>query len=385
MEKEFLLLNGLEKCGISTHALGFSHSESNRLYFENVYAKHALYSYTYGNYRGLYQGRNHIEKIYSNLFLLFWFSTRLYRRLRTHPTSIIIIPTNPLEITLPAIILGKIFGIRVIPNIMEYKPALPSFHKKKYIFLRWSWTLIMKYSDAYIVISRFLEEKIKQISRKKVFCLPAILPSCDMNQVASPASNSHTFTDNLPDDIPVLIFSCGKGYDELLQFCLDSIALLGDKDFSLIITGEYPAEAQQLWMEKAFSTGLTGKVRFSGFLPEEELRKLQIHSKALLMPLLDTDRHRARFPQKILGYMRMGKPVITTKVGEMGEYFEDNVSVLMDESATAYGYSEKIRFLLDHPAQAEHIGLRGAGIVESRFNELTLGMHLSKFLINLGG
>jgi len=69
----------------------------------------------------------------------------------------------------------------------------------------------------------------------------------------------------------------------------------------------------------------------------------------------------------------------------MGEYFEDNVSVLMDESVTAYGYSKKIRFLLEHPAQAEHIGLRGACIVESRFNELTWGMRLSKFLINLGG
>ena len=384
MEKEFLLLNGLEKCGISTHAFGFSHSKSNRLYFENVYAKHALYSYTYGNDRGLYQGRNYIEKIYSNLFLLFWFSTRLYKRLRMHPTSVIIIPTNPLEITLPVIILGKIFGIRVIPNIMEYEPALPSFYKKEYIFLRCSWTLITKYSDAYIVISRFLEGKIKQISRKKVFCLPAILPSGDMNQIASHVSNSHTFTDHLPDGIPVLIFSCGKGYDDLLQFCFDAIALLDDMDFRLIITGEYPAEAQQLWMEKAIVAGLTGKVGFSGFLPEEELRKLQIHSKALLMPLFDTDRHRARFPQKILGYMRIGKPVITTKVGEMGEYFEDNVSVLMDESVTAHGYSEKIRFLLDHPAQAEDIGLRGASTVESRFNELTWGMQLSNFLINLG-
>lgn len=383
MEKEYLLLNGLEKCGVKSHALGFSHSKSNQLYFENVYAKNALYSYSFGNERSLYQGGNYVAKMYSNLFLLFWFSIKLYKRLRAQTTSVIIIPTNPLEITLPVVILGKIFGVCVVPNIMEYEPALPSFNKKKSIFLRWSWALITKYSDAYIVISRFLEEKMKQLSDKAVFRLPAILPPKDTNKGKSSADSGHTITSTLPDEIPTLIYASSKAYDDLLIFCLDALSQLGDKEFYLAITGEYSGIARQSWMEKAKVMGLAGKVGFTGFLSDDEMYELQMHSKALLMPLLDNERHRARFPQKILGYMRLGKPVITTKVGELGEYFEDKVTVLMDESVTTHGFSEKIRFLLDHPEQADEIGLRGSDYVESRFDEITLGKQLADFLISL--
>jgi glycosyltransferase involved in cell wall biosynthesis len=297
---------------------------------------------------------------------------------------VIIIPTNPLEITLPAVILGKILGVRVVPNIMEYEPVLPSFNKKKSVFFRWSWALITKYSDAYIVISRFLEEKMKQLSDKAVFRLPAILPPKNTNKEKSSSNSVHTITDALPDKIPTLIYASSKAYDDLLLFCLDALSQLGDKEFYIAITGEYSSVTQQLWMEKTKVMGLDGKVGFTGFLSDDEMYQLQIHSKALLMPLLDNDRHRARFPQKILGYMRLGKPVITTKVGELGEYFEDKVTVLMDESVTAHGYSEKIRFLLDYPDQADEIGLRGSAYVESRFNESTLGRQLAKFLISLG-
>lgn len=384
MEKEYLLLNGLEKCGVKTHALGFSHSKSNKLYFENVYAKDALYSYSFGSERSLYQGSNYVEKMYSSLFLFFWFSIKLYKQLRAQPTSVIIIPTNPLEITLPAVILGKIFGAYVVPNIMEYEPASSSFNKMKSIFFRWSWALITKYSDAYIVISHFLEEKMKQLSEKAVFRLPAILPPRSTNEGRSSANCGYTTIVTLPDAVPTLIFTSSKGYDDLLYFCLDALSRLGDKEFYLAITGEYSSAAQQLWMERAKVMGLAGKVGFTGFLSDDEMYRLQILSKALLMPLLDNDRHRARFPQKILSYMRLGKPVITTKIGELDEYFKDTVTVLMDESVTAHGYSEKIRFLLDYPDQADEIGLRGSHYVESRFNEITLGKQLAKFLISLG-
>ena len=383
MEKEFLMLNGLEQCGVTTHALGFSHSKSNRQYFENVYAKDALYSYTFGNERSLYQGSNYIEKLYSNLYLLFWFSFKLYRQLRMQPTSVIIIPTNPLELTLPAVILGKIFGIRVVPNIMEYEPALPSFHEKKAIFFRWSWALITKYSDAYIVISRFLEDKMKQHSGKAVFRLPAILPPKSNGKEKCSVNGRSRILETLPQGIPTLIFASSGAYDDLLTFCLDALSLLEDKDFYLTITGNYSTVTRQSWLEKTKVLGLAGKVGFTGFLSDDDMYKLQLHSKALLMPLLDNDRHRARFPQKILGYMRLGKPVITTSVGEFGEYFEDKVSVLMDESVTAHGYAENIRFLLDNPDQADEIGLRGSHYVESRFNESTLGKQLADFLISL--
>ncbi|BAV33912.1 hypothetical protein SCL_1607 [Sulfuricaulis limicola] len=384
MEKDYLLLNALERCGVKAHALGFCHSESNRRYFEKTYAKGALYSYSFGSKRALYQGGNYIEKLYSNLYLFFWFSARLYKFLRARPTSAIIIPPNPLELTLPVMVLGKLFGVCVVPNIMEYEPALPSFHRKKSIFSRWSWALVTKFSDAYIVISGFLEDKMRQLSRKPSFRLPAMLPPQTDDIRSDVPDCAHTTSGAPAGGVPLLIFTSSQAYADLLGFCIDALSRLHDRNFHLVITGEYSVNARNLWMTKAGELGLEGKISFSGFLSDEEMRTLQIRSTALLMPLLDNDRHRARFPQKILGYMRLGKPVITTKVGELDEYFRDTDTVLMDESVTAQGYSEKIRFLLDHPDHAADIGIRGSRYVESRFNELVLGKQLAGFLAGLG-
>lgn len=383
MEKEFLLLNGLEKCGIKTHAIGFSHSEQNRSYFNKVYAKHALYTYSFGHKRSLYQGDSYIAKMYSNFFLFLWFSVRLYRTLRERPTSVIIIPPDPLELTLPAVILAKIFGIRVVPNIMEYGPALPSFYKKKNILVRWSWELITKYSDAYIVISSFLEEKIRLLSQKPLFRLPAILPPKTTDEGRNLTDRGYINSEALFDSAPILIFTSSQAYDDLLGFCIDALSRLRDRNFHLIITGEYSSDTRTRWIAKAKELGLEGKISFSGFLSDEEMYKLQVRSKALLMPLLNNEQHRARFPQKILGYMRLGKPIITTKVGDLGEYFKDNVSVIMDESASIAGLSEKIGFLLQHPDQATEIGLRGSEYVESKFSYTSLGKELANFLFRL--
>jgi glycosyltransferase involved in cell wall biosynthesis len=383
MEKEFLMLNGLEKSGIKAYAMGFSHSRSNRLYFEQVYAKDALYTFSFGNERSLYQGRNYLEKVYSNLYLVVWFSTSLYKLLRKRVNSIMIIPTNPPEITIPALLLGKLFGVRVVPNIMEYEPSLPSFRKNRHFLHRWSWGLVTKYSDAYIVISDFLGEKMRGISIKPVFCLPAILPPRDACQKNDFVGDYAVTSEAGSGEVPVLIFTSSPQYEDLLAFCLDALSQLRNRDFHLLVTGEYPREKLKVWMEKVSNLGLHGKVDFTGFLSAAEMHKLQVRSWALLMPLLDNERHRARFPQKILGYMGLGKPVISTKVGAVAENFNDDV-MIMDVSGTVSGYAEKIRFLLDHPNQAAGIGNRGSRYVESKFNESILGKQLASFLISLG-
>lgn len=383
MEKEFLLLNGLQRCSVPAHAIGFSHSRGNKQYYEKVYAEHALYTYTFGSERALFQGRNLAEKLISNLRLSAVFALRLFTWLRANRPSVIIIPPQPLELTLPALLLGKAFGAKVIPNIMEYEPALPSYHKRKNIFQRWSWSLVARHSDAYIVISGFLDEKIRHISSKPIFRLPGILPSRPVGGEARAADNTQAALKHIPRDKPILIFTSSRAYDDLLEFCLAALAELQGEDYLLVVTGTYPRDAQETWLSKARARGLDGKIIFSGFLSDEEMLNLQLHSSALLIPLLDNDRHRARFPQKILGYMRLGKPTITTRVGDLGDYFKDGDTVLMDDSVTPRGYADRIRFALKHPDEADAIGTRGSQYVAARFNETTLAEQLKYFLSGL--
>ena len=73
MEKNHLMLNGLEKSGVKTYALGFCHDKSSIDYFEKTYSSEALYSYEYGSEGTLNQGSNIPSKLFNNFKMLLHF------------------------------------------------------------------------------------------------------------------------------------------------------------------------------------------------------------------------------------------------------------------------------------------------------------------------
>ena len=372
LEKHHLMTQGMEKAGQSAHSIGFSDTFQKREYFEKMYAQEALYTYEYGSNRSLYQGGNYFTKILNNVYMSTRFSLKLVSYVIKEKVTSIIIPPQPIEVTLPSIIIGKMFNINIIPNIMEYYPAMPSYKRKKNVLIRWSWRLIIRYSDAFIVISDFLYEKIDQLVDKKLMRLPAILPESDsLLKVVNDVSNKSA---------PLLVYTSSAGYEELLDFALESLSHIKEKKFEFVITGNYTGEIKSEFLTKIDRFGLKNKVRFSGFLSEDDLMSLQKESDALIIPLVNNERHRARFPQKILSYMCLGKPVVTTHIGEPAAYFIDGDNILMDESVTTLGFSQKVSFVLDNSELAKNIGLRGKKYVEEKFDMLTWGHNLKYFL-----
>ena len=262
---------------------------------------------------------------------------------------------------------------------MEYYPSLPTFHDKKSLLKRLSWKITSKYANAYIVISKFLKEKFAT-TNKKIFILPAILSVTDhdLNNNRLPI-NKETAANN-KEISPKLIYTSSLAYSDLLQFCIKALSKINDKTFTLTITGNYPENIKETWLETAKNYGLDGKIIFCGFLSATELHRLQLNSTALLIPLLNSERHCARFPQKVLGYMALGKPIITTHVGEMAEYFIDGKTAIMDATVTPDGLSKKIASILENPELANEIGQNGSIVVKDTFSEVNWGIKLKKFL-----
>jgi glycosyltransferase involved in cell wall biosynthesis len=379
MEKNHLMLNGLEKSGIKTYALGFCHDKSSRDYFEKTYSAEALYSYEYGSEDTLNQGSNIPLKLHNNFKVMIRYFIKLYRHCRQHTYSAIIIPPQPFELTFPTIIIGKLLRVKIVPNLMEYYPSLPNFYDKKSLLKRLSWKIISKYADAYIVISKFLKEKFTA-SNKKIFILPAILSEANHD----PHSNNNLTNEEIVTDSkethPKLIYTSSLAYNDLLQFCLEALSKIKDRKFTLTITGNYPISVKEKWLETAKNYGLDGKIVFCGFLSTTDLHRLQQNSTALLIPLLNNERHCARFPQKVLGYMAMGKPVITTHIGEIAEYFIDEETAIMDKTVTPDGFSKKIASILENPKLAYKIGQKGSTFVKETFSEEYWGIKLNIFL-----
>ncbi len=373
-EKCHLMTKGLEIAGVKTHSIGFSDTLEKREYLEEFFLKDTPYSFEYGTKRKLYQGGNYFTKILNNIYMSLRLFLSMLRYVIKEKVSFIIVPAQPIEVTLPTVIIGKIFRINIVTNVMEYYPAMPTYNNKKNLLNKLSWKLIVNKSNAFIVISNFLFDKIREITNKKLMILPAILPEVDdvLDVTVNGIDNNKT----------LLIYTSSAGYDDLLDFSLEALENIKDKDFEFVITGKYPDNEKLQWVEKISRLGLDDKVKFSGFLSDQNLMEMQRKSDALLIPLVNNDRHKARFPQKVLSYMQLGKPVITTHVGELAHYFKDGDTVVMDKSVTTKGFSEKIVTVLDDPKNSREIGLRGKKHVETYFNTEKWGNELKVFLKN---
>lgn len=62
-----------------------------------------------------------------------------------------------------------------------------------------------------------------------------------------------------------------------------------------------------------------GNVRFLGWMEHAELQRHLAHAHVALFPIRDSELNRARCPSKLFAYAQAGRPVITSRVGEVPE------------------------------------------------------------------
>jgi len=93
------------------------------------------------------------------------------------------------------------------------------------------------------------------------------------------------------------------------------------KSFYLHLLGSGPDEAAA----KKFvqDNELSSHVGFAGYVPESHLSSWFHLADAFLAPLSDTVQDHARCPSKTYMYLAFGKPILTCRIGESAQLFED--------------------------------------------------------------
>jgi len=69
-----------------------------------------------------------------------------------------------------------------------------------------------------------------------------------------------------------------------------------------------------------------GNVRFLGWMEHAELQRHLVHAHVSLFPIRDSELNRARCPSKLFAYAQAGRPVITSRVGEVPEILDDRAT-----------------------------------------------------------
>ena len=174
-----------------------------------------------------------------------------------------------------------------------------------------------------------------------------------------------------PGGQPLVVFAGSPVYDQTIRFILTAMAHVW-RDVPhcrLVVTGANPSDPAAKWLyEEASRLSADSPVSFPGYLSRSDLLGLYARAHALLIPLFDDGRSKARFPTKIGDYLAAARPIVTTAVGEIPRFFEDQVNAAVCAPGDPALYGAKIAALLNDPDRAAAIGQRGRGTAVALFH-----------------
>lgn len=267
-------------------------------------------------------------------------------------------------------ILSLFFGFDIVISIMEYHESFKGLSFKKRIKARLFDRYSFNFSHKVITISQALNELvIKQNPNKAIFKLPVLAnyQSIDKGSISEPK---------------YLLFCGSIGYEDVIKFILDSFSVVSNtyKDLKLvlILNGKGIARIKGLVLEYTFSD----KVKIFTGLEYSELLSYYKNAYALLIPLRPIAQDNYRFPQKIAEYLASYRPIVTTNVGEITNYFTDGENALIACDYNPESFAKKIVQILSSEESANGIGNNGRKLGEKYFDYRNYIVGLNQFLFN---
>jgi glycosyltransferase involved in cell wall biosynthesis len=205
--------------------------------------------------------------------------------------------------------------------------------------------------DRMIVVSNYMREELLKngFDPRRIEIHPPVPPAGDPDLRSSFSSRN------------LIIYAGqiirGKGVDVLIE----SLALL-NSPFECIILGEgsHRAHCEKL----AAHLGLSGKVHFRGFVPQEELKEYYRECSVVAVSSV--------WPEPIatigMEVMRYALPVVGFDAGGISDWLHDGANGFLVPWMNRRAFAESLDRLLQDKALARSMGLRGLELVSERFD-----------------
>ena len=167
------------------------------------------------------------------------------------------------------------------------------------------------------------------------------------------------------------------GVDVLIK----SFAKIANKypQYHLYLAGfwHYDVPMQEKLIEEF---GLTNRITYLGVLNKDQIPVFICNADILVLSRPDSHQAQGGFPTKLGEYLATGNPVCVTKVGEIPDYLEDNVSAFMATPGDVDSFADAMDRALSNPDNAKKVGLAGREVAEREFNSEIQAKRLYEFL-----
>lgn len=242
--------------------------------------------------------------------------------------------------------LSKIFRFKIISHFVEYRSG---FYNRTGILYKINDRLFDKYFmhlvDGVIPISEFLIDRIKEKRPKMPLLKLPPLVNFDLftKYRSTQEKNYFLYVGNTGHYRPIVTILDAFSMVTSTTYQL-KLVLHGTMDRILKVIDEHPKKDQ---------------IQVLSNLEYKELIQCYCNAKALLIPLDDSLKDVARFPNKIAEYLASANPIITANNGEIPYYFTDMENAFVAKTDEAALIAEKINFIVENPDRASEIGLEG--------------------------
>lgn len=269
---------------------------------------------------------------------------------------------------------GSLFKFPIAINLVEMASSMQhkrSFSRKvnDYVLDKW---VVKLYDGALPISDKLMSFYGDACPTKPNLKLPIV---CDFDKFNIARETSE----------PYFLYCGSISYREVIDFILEAYKRIAQDEnvkLYMIVSGESKKEVArfQQEMNNMFETN---PIQLFSNIPYSDLVKLYVNAKALLIPLRPTIQDTSRFPHKIGEYLASGNPVITTNIGEIPNYFEDEITALMADTYDIDAFAQKMKFVVDNPENSIEIGLNGQKLGLREFDYRTHGSRLNKFIEGL--
>jgi glycosyltransferase involved in cell wall biosynthesis len=266
-------------------------------------------------------------------------------------------------------IISLLLGIPIMLDNVEY---FSSMQLKESRLKRIDFKLYDRYAfrlaDKVVGISDFLVNIVKQgDAEKPVLKIPAIVDFGKFTSAARPTENFFLY--------------CGQaGYYAVISFIIGAYEKIHQENFGLYLVSNGNAADMTVVRDRIKASPKASQIKLFSALPVQELVDLYMTSRALLIPLRNTQQDIARFPHKIGEYCAAGKPIISTRIGEVDKYFKDGQDALLAETYNEEQFASKMQVVVNEPEKAAAIGRKSFELGKENFDHISLGKKLKAFI-----
>lgn len=226
--------------------------------------------------------------------------------------------------------------------------------------------------DLFAVMTKTLTEHYQQMAKSeaKFMLLPMTVDMTRFNDVPDFVTYSKpyvAFTGTMSNQ--------KDGVDVLIKAFIKVAAKYPDLHLYLAGFWHYDVPAQDKLMEES---GVANRIHRLGVLEREQIPPFICNARVLALSRPDSHQAQGGFPTKLGEYLATGNPVCVTRVGEIPDYLEDNVSAFMAEPGSVTSFAEALDRAMGENAMS--VGTMGRRVAEENFNVAVQARRLSEFL-----